>query len=674
MSFSVEYSTRESSTRLKRHRQNVVATQSPSRVIALMFFTLVAFSGGMVEAQESVAPASDQPTPATKKSRTRPPARADDSRAPRGTITGRVVSDDGQPMGNATVMLMKRANAMMPGRANMATDTEGKFVAENLDPGFYTARAYIPGYTAVSEPAYGSAEPRYYRPGEHVVITMTKGGVITGTVKDANGDPVIAVPVRAVLVRDLDGRPPSDQGSFFYGQPRHTDDRGIYRIYSLRPGNYTVSVGGVNEQFYGRMSPYAGDAPTYHPSATRDDATEVTVQNGQEVTGVDIRHRSERGRTISGKVSGAPPSDVASNYNISIALIHAASGMNESFTGLPGNSNDRSFSLDGVADGDYEITARLQDRKGVGLASTPQRVTVRGADVTGLNITLAPLASISGRVTLEPLRESDRAGGVSCANATGHAALASEALIAVRREEKKGKTTPRPLPFSRADAVPDEQGEFTIQGLNAGQYRLNVLLPGEDWYVRDLNASGAAATVATPLRRSGAPRTAGTTIAPATPANATTAATTANVIAVAARDMLTLTQGQRINGVAVVLAEGAASLRGSVTAATEGAPLPARMRVYLVPSEPERANIPLRYASSAVAGDGGFALTNLAPGRYWVLAQAITPDAEATDAEARAALRDEATRTKLRREAEAAAQVIDLKPCQHVKDFSTRRP
>ncbi|MDQ3650273.1 MAG: carboxypeptidase-like regulatory domain-containing protein, partial [Acidobacteriota bacterium] len=599
----------------------------------------------------------------------------------RGTITGRVVSDDGQPVGNTTVTLRKRANATMPGGPTVATDTEGKFVAENLDPGFYSAWAYIPGYTTVSEPAYGSDEPRYHRLGEHVVITMTKGGVITGTVRDANGDPVVAVPVRAVFVRDLDGRPPSDQASFFYGQPRHTDDRGIYRIYSLRPGNYTVSVGGVNEMMYGRISPYAGDAPTYHPSATRDGATEVTVQSGQEVSGVDIRHRSERGRTISGKVSGTPPSDATSNSNIfiasnvSITLTHAASGMNEGFTSIQGNSNDRSFSLDSVADGDYEITARLQDRKGIGLASTPQRVTVRGADVTGLNITLAPLASISGRVTLEPLRESDRAGGVSCTNATGHAVLASEALIAVRREEKKAPTMPRRLPFSRADAVPDEQGEFTINGLNAGQYRLNVLLPGEDWYVRDLNASGVAATVAAPLRRSGAPRTAGTTIAPATPANATTTTTTAHVTAASARDMLMLTQGQRINNVTVVLAEGATSLRGSVTAATEGAPpLPARMRVYLVPSEPERASVPLRYASSAVAGEGGFALTNLAPGRYWLLAQAVTTDAEATDAQTRDALRDEATRTTLRREAEAAAQVIDLKPCQHVKDFSMRRP
>ncbi|MDQ3685490.1 MAG: carboxypeptidase-like regulatory domain-containing protein [Acidobacteriota bacterium] len=654
-------------------RQFAFDTNTSSFMTALLLVLFAVVSSGVnTNAQDSAAPVAKQTqSEAPAKRRTPQKARANNAEraatesrgAAAGAITGRVVADDGHPLANISVSFSKRGNLNMPGSVSAATDAEGKFRAENLDPGVYNAGVYVPGYTRVRDAGVERGEPLYYRPGENVTITMTKGGVITGTVRNANGDPIVGAPVRAVFVRQPDGRTPHNPPSFFYGPPRASDDRGVYRIFGLEPGSYVVSVGGGNDQFGGPFSPFAGEMPTYHPSTTRDGAVEVVVQTGQEASGIDIRHRGEHGRAVSGKVSGLPESESDFNYSISISLTHAASGIQESFTYLTGRVGDRSFSLDGVADGEYEVRARRSSRQGETMASAPQRVTVRGADVTGLNLTLAPLASISGRVTLEAMREAERAAS-SCAGSAPHAASPTESLVVARREEKDADAatqsrTPSP---NRLDAAPDAQGEFTIKGLDAGRYRLEALPPGEDWYVRDSNVFGSTASALLPTRKTAAPRT------PAAANAATRPGRNPPGTIISARDWLTLASGQRSTGAIIILAEGAASLRGTVAVA-EGATLPARLRVYLVPSEPERADDPLRYVSAAVAGDNTFALTNLAPGRYWLLAQPVA-DSSATETRLRAAAWDAPTRTKLRRDAAATTQVIDFKTCQHVKDFS----
>ena len=85
--------------------------------------------------------------------------------------------------------------------------------------------------------------PTYYRPGDNATITLIKGGVITGTVKNLNGDPLIAISVRAIRVRDAEGKPIPFQISL---RDRLTDDRGVYRLYALPPGTYVVAAGGAH--------------------------------------------------------------------------------------------------------------------------------------------------------------------------------------------------------------------------------------------------------------------------------------------------------------------------------------------------------------------------------------------------------------------------------------------
>jgi hypothetical protein len=136
-------------------------------------------------------------------------------------------------------------------------------------------------------------------------------------------------------------------------------------------------------------------------------------------------------------------------------------------------------------------------------------------------------------------------------------------------------------------------------------------------------------------------------------------------------DGLTVRSGQRINGVRVVLGEGAASIRGRVVSGKEGASLPDRLRVHLVPAEADSAGDALRYFEAEVQSDGSFKLTNLAPGRYWLLARQLS-DEDAKQRIVRPLAWNATSRVSLRKEAEASNIAIDLKACQRVADYQLR--
>jgi len=128
-----------------------------------------------------------------------------------------------------------------------------------------------------------------------------------------------------------------------------------------------------------------------------------------------------------------------------------------------------------------------------------------------------------------------------------------------------------------------------------------------------------------------------------------------------------------LSGVTVTLAQGAASLHGQVALA-EGEQPPAKLFVYLAPAERERAEDVLRYFVAPVSPEGKIALGNIAPGRYWILPQVVSDDRRAAGSGltplTKLRLPDEtATRARVRRDAEAAKNEIELKPCQNVTDF-----
>jgi hypothetical protein len=554
-----------------------------------------------------------------------------------GVITVRVVNDTGQPIVGATILVEKAGDKGMSGLRIGNADDEGEFKATELGPGFYTISTIVPGYVV----ALNDSERNHHHPGENVTINLVKGGVITGRVTDVYGKPMVGVGVMAVKVRDLEGRQ-KYLGDRENWNTRLTDDRGVYRLYGLAPGVYVVGASSDQSGLYGGFYP-GREAMTWHPSSPRATATEIVVRSGEEVAGADIRRREERGRTISGIIIG----DTASG-GINIMLV---SGAGRQLIGMTRPYATNGFEMFGVPDGEYEmIPFWMSDLESSFSSPTPCRVVVKGADVSDVKLRVTRPASISGLVKIEAPSVGAVGGGrnSSCedgAQTRDRSSIEEISLSAVpdneltlsRQSIESGAFKFR-YDFDAMDTAPDEKGNFTLWGVAAGRFHIKADLPDYGWYIRAITqpASGAAEKPVDASR---------------------------NGVAVKA--------GEELSGIEVVIAEGAASLNGRVVPANGESKLPSRLRVHLIPAEVSAADDVLRYAETMVHAGGGFEFKHVAPDKY-LLHIRRAAETEVNNDQARPLAWNAVERAKLRREAAAAKNEIELKACERVIDHLLR--
>ena len=539
-----------------------------------------------------------------------------------GAISGRVLADDGQPLAGAQVMALGVGKSPIASATQTTNcDAEGNFKVPGLQHGVYSLVARSPGYVSMQN------QSRKYRIGEIVIIQMVRGGVITGRVTDEFGEPVVGVRVSADRVRDPEGKPDNGAPTMndMYSS-RMTDDRGVYRIFGLDPGAYVVGVNSASMMSSG-FGQSSSQPPTYHPSSTRGSAVEINLRGAEEVTGVDIRPRAGRGRSISGTVSGETQGEGLIS-GVVVMLYGVADKHLAGTTTLIGSQN---FSLRGVEDGEYELSAtRFTESMDFAL-SAPKRVAVRGADLSGIELKLLKLGSISGRVVIEAPKPECK---------TTEQFTIEEALIELKRDDKTPSVfgagfLPMEAGGLLGSATPDKVGGFTLKNMEAGRYWINTDLPDESWYIRAITQAAAPKPI--DVSRAG----------------------------------VTLKQGEKLTGIEMTVAHGAASLSGRIVPASEGAQLPKRLRVHLIPAEPTAADDLLRYDEAQVPGDGSFEFKHIAPGRYLLHTRQAT-EKEANDDQARLTVWNAIERVKLRREAAAAKNEIELKACQRVKDHVLR--
>lgn len=569
---------------------------------------------------------------------------------PADAITGRVVTPDGQPLARVAVFARPVGAMTAAGRVNAVTDEAGRFTLRDLEHGAYILTTFARGYAPARTTSPAGITPTdYHRPGDNVTLTMTKGGVITGRVTNKAGEPLVRISVRAVMRRTPDGEDAMRSSPYFYTLDRLTDDRGIYRIYGLPAGIYVVTAGASRQNYSPLPDAYNGLVSTYHPSATSEAATEVTVASGTEATNIDIAFRGEQGRTVNGSVAGAIGNS-AREIGIQVSLVNAASGLLEHSAYVTGRAGARNFSFDGVPAGEYDIIARRSSWDNQpGAASPPHRINVRATNITGIELTLLSLATISGRIRIEPLTETLRANEICRAVQSVNATLEQVVILARRNDAKANNSTTANLFSTRRDAIPDARGEFVLRDLDAGEYRLEPLMPGENLYVRSINAraSETIASVAKP-----APHV--------KPQTSPIRQPTMNA------DALAVKAGEKLSDIEITLAEGAARLQGKATHAAENSPLPSGLRIYLVPVEAEHAAHSWRYHTTLAAPYGRWTLARLAPGTYRILALKAGSDPTArlnSDARGRA---------ELRRLAEATGTRIELTPCQSITELVLR--
>jgi|SRR5271166_2954734 len=173
------------------------------------------------------------------------------------TVSGRVVSAaDGAPLRSARVGLIQANERRHPLVYATTTDNEGHFEIKQIEAGRYEFFASHVGFLEQQYQAKGTEDG--------VVLALTSGqtfndgmfrlvraAVITGKVVDDSDEPMMGVTVS--VLRRLTEEELEDAGPRARKQELNpvsvgtTDDRGEYRIYGLKPGEYYIKAAETGE-------------------------------------------------------------------------------------------------------------------------------------------------------------------------------------------------------------------------------------------------------------------------------------------------------------------------------------------------------------------------------------------------------------------------------------------
>jgi len=165
-----------------------------------------------------------------------------------GAISGVVIDAiTGLPVADAIVSISGRASPVTSQFNRQVTDNRGRFVFTALaaSSGYILGAdkyGYFPGWFGREQP-YDPIRRVALRDGEwrdDITIRLFRPSVLSGTVLDEAGEPVVGVYVQALVRVHIAG-----QMQFVEGALTTTDDRGMFRLAELAAAEYLVRVPSV---------------------------------------------------------------------------------------------------------------------------------------------------------------------------------------------------------------------------------------------------------------------------------------------------------------------------------------------------------------------------------------------------------------------------------------------
>jgi hypothetical protein len=514
-------------------------------------------------------------------------------------LSGSLVTGDtpAQPVRRARVT----ANSVDQSIGRTATtDDAGRFAFTDMPAARYLLHAaksgHLPTNFGAKRPG-GLGTPIVVANGQAisgVVMTMTRGAVIAGTVFDPNGQPEPAAEVRLLryAVDPLTGQRrlmPATSIS------ETTDGGGAYRIHDLLPGEYFVAalVRSLLPLMFGAPDfrrPLASGlgateaatsegvtyAPIFYPG-TPDAAVAVpiTVAAGEERTGIDFSLALTRTSSITGSVTG-PPGLALATTRLEILPVDRPRGVQLGLGGLDmvnavGAESTGQYAFHAVPPGQYRVLARsgtvTATPPGLSPSSAGQRFL---ATYWGQSLAFANGTDVAVAVDLKPASRIE--GRVVADGASPRPNFLAATLVL--RDLARGA-----LSFS-----PTREGDIAISGLAPGRYRLSVELDlGErTWALRSITIGDREI--------SDAP--------------------------------FDLAEGEQLRGVTVTLTDHPAELSGVVRPSGGGAPTD----YFVVAFSTDSARwVPgsRRVAQTRPDAAGRYVFKNLPAGEYWL---AVTTD------------------------------------------------
>ena len=453
------------------------------------------------------------------------------------TVTGIVtMGASGQPARKVRVNL---SGQELRGGRSTTTDDQGRFSFTALPAGRYTLSANKPGFLTAS---YGQKRPG--TPGTAIQLSdgqkfqaqlqIPKGSVLTGVVLDENGEPTPGTNVRALRFMMQNGRRTLQQSG-----SGSTDDRGIYRIYNLQPGEYVVcanprntAAGDVERSFAEiqslqqmvatmaergnpeQVAPMrerltqlqaavgqqpddlpAGYAPVCYPGTiVTTQASPIPLGVGEERPGIDFQLQLVGMARVEGMVMNSTGQPI---QNIQVTMQDTAT------VGSPLNNvnsaradADGRFRFSGVAPGQYRISARAQVGQPGGRGRGEPRVEiVQGGRAGGppppprqepLVLWASADISVDGRhlsnvmLSLQP--------GLSISGTLQFEGAIPPPTDLTRMRVNVLPADPGPGGGNSTGRV-EANGRFTIASVAPGRYRLSAS-GGQGWFVDSITVGG----------------------------------------------------------------------------------------------------------------------------------------------------------------------------------------
>jgi hypothetical protein len=389
-----------------------------------------------------------------------------------------------------------------------------------------TKRGYLAGAYGATRPGR-QGTPLLLASGQtvNVSIALARGAVVTGTIRDERGEPLAGLRVFAVNALKPVAPGPTDRDTGTL-----TDDRGVYRIHSLAPGEYlvvatpTVSVSAditrrsasetdaVLARLKDRASATVGAraaaasatrassdlatlASVFHPgTASMAQATRIKLAPG-DVRGLDFAMPIVPVTTIEGSIvspDGTPPGSIDMSIIPEDTLrFFALAGTNPQLVKAPGA--DGQFKYSSITPGPYMIRARANRApapaaagRGGALGFVPpgrgastgdpetmyalEAFEVTGAPVTGLAVRLQRGSQFSGRLVFDGASQS-APSNLASVRVTVNPAGSTGSGSTVRGTVIGSTLTQARYADLRAD------GTFFVAGLAPGRYSVQVTVP-----------------------------------------------------------------------------------------------------------------------------------------------------------------------------------------------------
>jgi carboxypeptidase family protein len=322
-----------------------------------------------------------------------------------GRISGKVVDAlSGAPLTRCSVEITPTDN----GSASLSVETgsDGLFAFDGLSQGKYGLSASKRGYLTQNYEEHDDFSTAIVvGPGlksDEIIFKVVPQAVITGVVTDERGEPVRRAQVR--LFKDEDR---SGIRSTVVRQAVGTDDRGVYELARIDPGNYYLAVTGtpwyenagthsqpIENQDQPASSFDVAYPTTFYTQATNsDDATPIPVRGGEHIQ-ADITLNAQQAFHIRIPL---PAKDQEGGF--SLVASQSIFGHAESVSPFGTTTQNGVMETVGILPGHYDFTL---EHHGPGDPMTES--THFSGDVTSNSIELTPAneeseVTVTGKVT-----------------------------------------------------------------------------------------------------------------------------------------------------------------------------------------------------------------------------------------------------------------------------------